>query len=410
MGRHTECLVVGAGPAGLAAAAAFGDGCLIVEAGRELRDRVSTDARNATTGVGGAGLYSDGKFSYWPSATELWTLEPDLLGKALDWGEAVLARQGIPFERPVEGNGRSAPTRAPGLADKRYPSHYATLEQRDALITALRRPLNVKTGTALTFIEPRENGSWTCGLKANETITADRIIWAGGRFGPLSLAPYLNELQVIPRRLEFGIRIVQPSHKFFLRDHPSVDPKLILSSAETDREWRTFCCCRDGEYILSETLGLATVSGRADGPRTSESNVGFLARLTDPEQVRTLTPHLLKYMRKVGEPFRVPLISLVDDNAAWPEGLPTVIVEALREGLNRLMSAHADVDWQSAFGVGPCWEGVGSYPRHNDRLEVIGEKLWVAGDCAGSFRGIVAALLSGYIAGLASRKEAWNEE
>jgi hypothetical protein len=29
---------------------------------------------NLTTGVGGCGLYSDGKFSFFPSATQLWQL------------------------------------------------------------------------------------------------------------------------------------------------------------------------------------------------------------------------------------------------------------------------------------------------------------------------------------------------
>ena len=72
-------IVVGAGPAGLAAAVHCvnaGHKTLVIETGRDCADRNHDSSEDIVTGVGGAGLYSDGKFSFFPSASKLWNL-PD---------------------------------------------------------------------------------------------------------------------------------------------------------------------------------------------------------------------------------------------------------------------------------------------------------------------------------------------
>ena len=75
-----DVLVVGGGPAGVAAALACrerGISCAVVERGADLRSRRRADPTDIASGVGGAGLFSDGKFSFYPSATEFWKLKPD---------------------------------------------------------------------------------------------------------------------------------------------------------------------------------------------------------------------------------------------------------------------------------------------------------------------------------------------
>ena len=64
--------VIGAGQAGLAAACALS--CkevdvTVYEAGQELSKRRHDIAVDLAAGIGGAGLFSDGKFSYYPSGT-----------------------------------------------------------------------------------------------------------------------------------------------------------------------------------------------------------------------------------------------------------------------------------------------------------------------------------------------------
>ena len=76
-----DVAIVGAGPAGLSAARAlrFAAPSLSVsvfESGslRDPGDPLGDPAR-LVRGVGGAGLWSDGKFSFFPSASRLWGLE-----------------------------------------------------------------------------------------------------------------------------------------------------------------------------------------------------------------------------------------------------------------------------------------------------------------------------------------------
>jgi uncharacterized protein len=69
--------IIGAGPAGLAAAAALSArGCesVLFESGNSARGRDHRSASDIGVGVGSAGLFSDGKFSYFPSATGLYEL------------------------------------------------------------------------------------------------------------------------------------------------------------------------------------------------------------------------------------------------------------------------------------------------------------------------------------------------
>lgn len=72
-----DLVIVGAGPAGLAAAQGFASSrysVALVDGGKPVRARDRYAPSDMTRGHGGAGLFSDGKFSFFPSATELWML------------------------------------------------------------------------------------------------------------------------------------------------------------------------------------------------------------------------------------------------------------------------------------------------------------------------------------------------
>jgi predicted NAD/FAD-dependent oxidoreductase len=77
MSNSYDVVILGMGPAGLAAAStlrASGLKLAMVDAGKSVGKRDRYDANNATQGDGGAGLFSDGKFSFFSSATGLWSL------------------------------------------------------------------------------------------------------------------------------------------------------------------------------------------------------------------------------------------------------------------------------------------------------------------------------------------------
>jgi hypothetical protein len=139
-----EMLVIGAGPAGLAAGVAAldrGRSVLVLERGTSAVRRDRDRPEDLVCGVGGAGLYSDGKFSFAPSATRLWTLEPaSALREAYGWVSERLREGGV---EPPELSQQQTDPRQTG-AIKAYPSQYMALEARERLIRTLEQRLGAE--------------------------------------------------------------------------------------------------------------------------------------------------------------------------------------------------------------------------------------------------------------------------
>ncbi len=99
------------------------------------------------------------------------------------------------------------------------------------------------------------------------------MIFAGGRFGPLDLKKMFSgntsrqdstnqqlKYKEVFQRVEFGVRIQQETAASFFceyKDNESQlnDPKFIYVDQRRQIQLRTFCACKDGEVIASETNG-----------------------------------------------------------------------------------------------------------------------------------------------------------
>lgn len=69
----------------------------------------------------------------------------------------------------------------------------------------------------------------------------------------------------------------------------------------------------------------------------------------------------------------------------------------IKKGLQSLIKSFSSVQVSSCSLIGPVIEGVGYYPVLDKNLKLISHpNCWVIGDATGLFRGIIAALLSGY--------------
>src|SRR5690349_16328525 len=100
---ETRVLVIGAGPAGLSFGYSYGQlrkDFIIVDMGSSLDQRDRNDSFDCVAGLGGAGLFSDGKFSFFPSGTNIWKLtNQDLLQRA--YGDLkALFKDSIDFDVP----------------------------------------------------------------------------------------------------------------------------------------------------------------------------------------------------------------------------------------------------------------------------------------------------------------------
>ena len=411
----TDCLIIGAGPAGLAAAA----GCessrasfLLVEAGVPLaqRDRESPDL--LTEGVGGAGLFSDGKFSFFPSASQLWVLrDKDALSAAYRWFCDLISSFGVSTPGFPNNFASIGVEKMDGFERKCYTSVYMPLEQRMSLMRLLADKLRSRllTGAEVsrcTF----DAGYWTCTFITSDGrechLKCRSIIFCAGRFGPLVFKQVFPQGRTEFRRVEVGVRIEQPTDSFFLESDPQIDPKLKVAGGP-NVELRTFCCCRAGEVVATRTRGIWSVSGRADGPRTTSSNVGVNIRILDPaiatevwsqvapslgsretSIVRESVSTFLAVSRPMDAPSRIGRL------------LGTVMSDALAHGLKVLGRTYPSLRSSDAIIWAPTIEGVGAYPSINMDLQADALRLWVAGDSSGIFRGLTAAIVSGYYSGL----------
>ncbi|HWS36431.1 MAG TPA: hypothetical protein VN408_27315 [Actinoplanes sp.] len=392
----------------MAALHAAGIDALVIEAGPDLDDRDAAVPEHYAGGVGGAGLFSDGKFSFHPSATAMWECEPgSVLRHAYDRIVDLLAGHGMTAPSfPTSGAGLPA-----GDGDhfqaKRYPSAYLSLEARYRLnrdLAAATQGRRVRG--SVTKVSYDGSGLPEIVVLAGDirtTVRARCVIYAGGRFGTLSAEFSVTGLRTRFRRVEIGVRIEQPSADFFLRSDGYLDSKYILPQASSGVEWRTFCCCREGMVVRSVFGEWQTLSGRADCPPTGLSNVGFNARITDPVLGARIWDEVTARLRGTGRELTIPLAGL--SAATMTSALANVYgdyaAEALAFGFARL-SRDFDIGTGSSGSIhGPCVEGVGTYLLLTRDLRATGgAPIWFAGDSTGIFRGLTAALVSGYFVAL----------
>ena len=408
-----DVAVVGAGPGGLAAALAarrLGVSVVILEQGKPLAERVRGDQTDLICGVGGAGLCSDGKFSFFPSATALWSVQPTaLLWVGYEWLKEILRPAGMKvpdFPRNVRAPLAAAP--AAGLRRKDYPSFYLPAAERNSVVRALATELAgcIRSCVRVASIEQRADDCAVLrGSDGAPLARARRVVLAPGRLGPLGLCRSLAAGETVFRRVELGVRVEQPAEQFVLSGDRCLDPKLLIG---TSAGWscRTFCCCRQGLVVTGKSPGLTSVSGRADCPPSGRSNIGFLVRFTDLRTGMAAWRESLCH-QPLSEPVVEEIGNVIDpagrirpkSRTAHILGFPAA--RRLVEGLGQLR-ATTGMQILDAQLYAPAIEGVGWYPRIGSNLQISRRPIFVAGDATGVFRGLTAALVSGYVAGSAA--------
>lgn len=406
-----DVVIVGAGPAGLAAAARLtgsGQRVALIDAGKPIGERDRNAESEMTRGHGGAGLFSDGKFSFFPSATGLWSL-PSTPGlrAAFDWTCSLLNESGLKTPEFPSSLVAAGPTGTGEWALKEYPSDYLPLEARLRLTANLVSTTDARTITETEVTDASYDAAtdiFHLGLrdakKQDTALRCRRLLIATGRFGPLGLRGLTGYRSF--RRLEVGFRIEQPAGRAFFREMRQLDPKLWLRDSDGIVEWRTFCACRQGEAVLTETSGLWTVSGRSDCPPTGRSNVGFNTRILDEKVAEVALAPMLAALSEEESFFEMELSALLSGEPGairiFDEVYGATLRSFMTRGLRLLSTAFPEVNDPGTRLIGPTLEGVGWYPRVAGGLRLLDSPGWVAGDACGLFRGIVAAMISGHYA------------
>lgn len=312
-----DVIVIGAGPAGLFCALELIENqrdmrLLIVDKGHTVATRKCPALNGACTncrvchlisGIGGAGLYSDGKVvldlnvgghlrDYDPTGQS----RKMALTKILDiFSRFNLIREKLGHSQPpsltLEQQMRLDNL---GLRVKQYPvAYYGSnhIQEFVANIANYLTRLNVKwsLGSEVQTVIRDKNLitiTYSQGGMVRK-LSAKRVIFATGKEGSYWTSHILADLGVSirPNWTCFGVRVettFEQSQALF--DAMGPDPKISYKFADGTKI-KTHCSCRGGKALISKYFGYSVVGGHTPDPLSQCGNSTFTILLRTPPEL-----------------------------------------------------------------------------------------------------------------------------
>ena len=449
--RTFDVIIVGGGPAGLFAAHWLSEHSslrvLLIDKGKPplkrhcpIGDRGCVHCRpcNILCGVGGAGLFSDGKlnFIHKLGKTDL----TQFLGLAeacqlIDETEAIFNRYGMDGQvfptdmdaaRTIRKEARKHGIdllliRQKHLGSDNLPRHIEAMAREiEARGVLFHHSENVRDLLV-------DHGRVTGVVTDRDTYAAESVILAPGRVGAewMGAIADRNGIGLSQRGIEVGVRV--EVHNEIMQDLCQIiyDPTFFIRTARYDDQTRTFCTNFGGFVALENYQDFVCVNGHALMDRKSaNTNFAFLSKviLTDPvednqaygESIGKLAtligggrPILQRYgdlrrgrrstWNRIRNSYIEPtLINVVCGDIAM--ALPERILTNLVDGLERLNQVIPGVANDETLLYAPEIKFFATQVETDSQLETGVRGLFVAGDGPGVAGNIVSAAATGLIA------------
>lgn len=459
--EHFDVAIIGAGPAGLFLAKEILENSnqkvVLIDSGPSIKKRhcpliqkgncTKCPTCHVVEGVGGAGMYSDGKLSSYPAGSGL----VELLGseeKVIEINNYVLesflsgmSAQNIKETKAdkIQSSGMQKNAATQNLNWKGYDVYHIgtegiieyCIQLEEQLLTM---GLHLLTNHKMVDIEKFHN-IFTLSLenkrKGTFHISSDKVIMATGKDSGTFLRNVMNKLGVNYgfNEIELGIRVETKREGIIALSETHLDAKIKQKISE-DVEARTFCMCNGGylvncyydTYLPNEKI--ATISGFSYRDKKSpNANFGVLIRRKFPDHIDPIAMQLgiIQAVNQASghggtivqryEDFvaRMPTIeeklkqnsikSTLPDaaptNLHWV--LPQYVTEAVEEFLNHLSLLSEDLINGDTLLHAPVWELCWDRVQAEEGLRTNVPGFYVAGDAIGWARGIIQAATTGIV-------------
>ncbi len=446
-----DVIIVGAGPAGLFSAYYLCERSnlkiLLIEKGKaplkrkcpitEDENCINCRPCNILSGIGGAGLFSDGKLNYIHKLgkTDLTQFMPVKKAKALiDETEAIYNRFGMDGEVYPADLDKAKAIRKNA---KRFGIDLLIIRQKhlgsESLPEHIERINNYILSKGVTIHTSEDvkdvivDRSHMKGVITNRgEYFSDHVILAPGRVGANWVGKIAQRygIELTHRGIEVGVRV--EVHNDIMRDLCDViyDPTLFIQTKKYDDETRTFCTNQGGFISTENYSSFVCVNGRAYHHKKSENtNFAFLSKvvLTEPvtdnqaygESIGNIAsligggrPILQRFgdlkrgrrstWERVNKGYIEPTLRDVvcgDIAMALPERILTNIIE----GLEKLNHVVPGVSNDETLLYAPEIKFFATQIKTKGNLETKIKGMYVAGDGPGVAGNIVSASATGLI-------------